>query len=176
MPAGTEVFVTFLPQESVLRTVEICVGLRGAGFTPVPHIAARGFPDVSVLDDYLTRAHGEAGVDRALVIAGDIDTPKGPFSQSLDLLQTGLLQKHGIKLVAFAGHPEGHPKAPDDVMFDALKRKIAYARESRHGRPHRHAVLFRGRAHSRLARRACAPPASTRRCASGWPARRARPR
>jgi methylenetetrahydrofolate reductase (NADPH) len=127
MPAGTEVFVTFLPQETVLRTVEICARLKQAGFTPVPHVASRGFPSVEVLDDYLSRAR-DAGVERVLVIAGDIDEPRGPFTQSLDLLQTGLVQKYGIRTVAFAGHPEGHPKANDAVMDEALRRKIAYAR------------------------------------------------
>jgi methylenetetrahydrofolate reductase (NADPH) len=127
MPPGTEVFVTFLPQESVLRTVEICARLNAAGFTPVPHVAARGFPGVDVLDDYLARAR-DAGVERVLVIAGDIDAPRGPFAQSLDLLKTGLLARHGINSVAFAGHPEGHPKAPDNVMEEALRAKLAFAR------------------------------------------------
>jgi methylenetetrahydrofolate reductase (NADPH) len=127
LPAGTEVFVTFLPQETVLRTVEICARLKAAGFTPVPHVAARGFPDINVLDDYLSRAR-DAGVDRVLVIAGDIDEPRGPFAQSLDLLNTGLVQKHGIRRVAFAGHPEGHPKADETTMIGALRDKLAYAR------------------------------------------------
>jgi methylenetetrahydrofolate reductase (NADPH) len=126
MPAGTEVFVTFLPQETVLRTVEICARLNAAGFTPVPHVAARGFPSVDVLDDYLARAR-DAGVKSVLVIAGDIDSPRGPFSQSLELLGTGLLQKHGIRSVAFAGHPEGHPKATDAIMDQALRDKLGYA-------------------------------------------------
>ena len=128
MPPATEVFVTFLPQESVLRTVEICVGLRKAGFTPVPHVAARGFPDRAVLDDYLNRARNEAAVDRVLLIAGDIDEPKGPFTCTLDLLKTGLLQKHAIRQVSFAGHPEGHPKVPQATVEQALKDKVDFAR------------------------------------------------
>lgn len=128
MPPATEVFVTFLPQENVLRTVEICVGLRKAGFTPVPHVAARGFPDKAVLDDYLNRARNEAAVDRVLLIAGDIDEPRGPFTCTLDLLKTGLLQKHAIRQVSFAGHPEGHPKASQDVIEGALKDKVDFAR------------------------------------------------
>jgi methylenetetrahydrofolate reductase (NADPH) len=129
MPPGTEVFVTFLPQETVLRTVEICARLNAAGFTPVPHVAARGFGSVDVLDDYLSRAR-DAGVRSVLVIAGDIDAPRGPFSESLQLLNTGLLQKHGIRSVAFAGHPEGHPKASNAVMDRAMREKLAYAREN----------------------------------------------
>lgn len=128
MPPATEVFVTFLPQESVLRTVEICAGLRKAGFTPVPHIAARGFPDKAVLDDYLNRARNEAAVDRVLLIAGDIDEPKGPFTCTLDLLKTGLLQRHAIRQVSFAGHPEGHPKVDQPTVEQALKDKVDFAR------------------------------------------------
>jgi methylenetetrahydrofolate reductase (NADPH) len=119
--------VTFLPQESILRTVEICARLTEAGFTPVPHIAARGFPDAAVLDDYLWRAQ-DTGVEKVLVIAGDIDVPRGPFAASLDLLKTDLLQKHGIRSVAFAGHPEGHPKAERATMEEALRAKLDFAR------------------------------------------------
>ncbi len=52
---------------------------------------------------------GEAGVRRALILAGDLDKPAGDLFDAKDLIESGLLQKHGIKQIAISGYPEGHP-------------------------------------------------------------------
>jgi methylenetetrahydrofolate reductase (NADPH) len=38
-----------------------------------------------------------------------------------------VLEKRGIKKVGMATHPEGHPRVPDEVMWPALKAKLAKA-------------------------------------------------
>jgi hypothetical protein len=79
--------------------------------------------------DFLHRASVEAEVDRVLIIGGD-DNPVGPFHASLDLLATGVVERHGITRVAFAGYPEGHP-AIDSRTLDAASPDPQVSRHSR---------------------------------------------
>jgi methylenetetrahydrofolate reductase (NADPH) len=67
-------------------------------------------------------------VQRTLMIAGDLPEPRGPFSASIEVLETGVLQKHGLRAISVAGHPEGHPVVAADVMERALKAKLDFAR------------------------------------------------
>lgn len=80
-----------------------------------------------MLDDLLGRLTGEAGVDRVLLVGGDRDAPAGPFESSLQVLQTGLLQKHGIQTTYLACYPEGHPRIDDEALAAARREKLAYA-------------------------------------------------
>ena len=64
-----------------------------------------------------------------LLIAGDQQQARGPFASSLQVLETGLPQKHGIGLIYVAGHPEGHPRVAREIMDDALKQKLAWGRD-----------------------------------------------
>ena len=129
-PRGSDVHVAYLPTDHYRQTVEVTVQLREAGYVPIPHVAARALESETALDDFLAQAAGEAGVTKALIIAGDLPRPRGPFGASLDLLKTGLLQKHGIKTIAVAGHPEGHPVVTAEEMDRALATKLAFAREN----------------------------------------------
>ncbi len=121
---GAEVFINFLPDTEHRIIVETATALRAASFTPVPHIVARAFSSTQVLDDFLSRLSGEAGVVRVLLIAGDHPKPSGPFTQSLDVIESGLLQKRGIRSIAVAGHPEGHPAVDTGTMDSALAAKF----------------------------------------------------
>jgi len=105
---GTDVTITFLPGDNYRHNVETASALRRASFNPVPHIAAREMPSREALDDFLTRARGEADVTRILLIAGDVALSKGPFRSSLDVCASGLIEARGISSVSVAGHPEGH--------------------------------------------------------------------
>ncbi len=107
--AGTDVTITFLPGDNYRHNVETAAVLRRAGFNPVPHIAAREMPTREALDDFLSRACGEADVRRVLLIAGDVAIARGPFRSSREIAASGLLETRGIRAVSIAGHPEGHP-------------------------------------------------------------------
>jgi len=127
---GTEVFLTWLPGDDPARQVAVAGAIARAGFHPAPHITARRFATQDALRDFLARAGGEAGVSRLLLIAGDQPQPQGPFESSLQVLETGLLQQHGIRLVYVAGHPEGHPRLARAVMNDALRQKLRWGRRN----------------------------------------------
>jgi methylenetetrahydrofolate reductase (NADPH) len=106
---GIDVTITFLPGDDYRHNVETAVALRRAGFNPVPHVAAREMPSRQALDDFLSRARGEADVTRILLIAGDVAAAKGPYRSSLDVCASGLIEGRGIARLSVAGHPEGHP-------------------------------------------------------------------
>ncbi len=130
LPPGTAVFISMPPGQTYHGNVALAARLRRAGFHPVPHVAARRIASRDALDEYLERAVGEAAVDSALVIAGDCERASGPFETSLALLETGLFQRHGVKRVAVAAYPEGHPRIATSVLESALAAKKGLARRS----------------------------------------------
>src|SRR3974390_1339993 len=128
---GTEVTITFLPGDNYRHNVEGAALLRRAGFSPVPHVAAREMSSREALDDFLTRARGEADVRRILLIAGDVAAAKGPFKSSLDVRASGLIEAHGIARVSVAGHPEGHPSLPSSATFGGLEAWRCWAQQTK---------------------------------------------
>ncbi|MHB8283865.1 MAG: methylenetetrahydrofolate reductase [Caulobacteraceae bacterium] len=121
---GAEVFIAALPNDKVDELVAACVQLRRAGLTPVPHLVARNVPDRPALDLLLRRLAQEAGLDRCLILGGDRDKPAGDYLSSLQLLQTGLIQKHGIERIFIGCYPEGHPKISDQALDEARTAKL----------------------------------------------------
>jgi methylenetetrahydrofolate reductase (NADPH) len=132
---GSEVFLPWLPGDEAAHQVQVARAIAQAGFHPVPHIAVRRLKSERELSEFLARAAGEASVSRLLVIAGDVDQPNGPFGSSLDALVSGLPQQHGIKQIYVAGHPEGHPRVPREIMDEALRQKLAWGRQEECSEP-----------------------------------------
>ena len=124
---GATVFITFLPGSSFADTIAVAGRLRREGFNPVPHFAARSVPSRTFLDESLARLAGDAGVDQALLIGGALNQPLGEFSNTMELLDTGLFDKYGIGRIGIAGHPEGSPDIPDAQIRAALAWKNAFA-------------------------------------------------
>jgi methylenetetrahydrofolate reductase (NADPH) len=127
---GTEVYIAFVPGETHHAVIATATGLRAAGFVPVPHVTARGIASYTQLGDFLGRLAGEAGVSRALVIAGDLEQPAGPYHTSLELLQTGLFQQYGIRRIGLACYPEAHRRIDAGLLEQALLDKIELARSA----------------------------------------------
>lgn len=129
-PSGTPVYLSALPGRALAETIEQASALRNAGFEPVPHLAARNIESRSALDAFLARLAGEAQVRRILVIAGDRDGPSGPFADAREIIEGGLLQKHGITDVGISGYPEGHPRIRLETLDRALAAKVEAAEQS----------------------------------------------
>ena len=125
---GTQVAVTFLPGEEMEQRVEAAKLVRELGFEPIVHLSARRLTSVEELDNYLARITGEAGVKRVFLIAGDPPEPEGPFEDSLQVIESGLLEKHGIAIAGVGGHPEGHPNVSKADLWVWMERKIAALR------------------------------------------------
>jgi methylenetetrahydrofolate reductase (NADPH) len=127
LPKGTSVYVSAVPTRRAEEAVGHALRLRQSGFEPVPHLAVRTFSSVGEVDRFLARLTSEAGVRQLLVIGGDRDPPVGALRSALDVIDSGLLQRHGIREVGVAGYPQGHPKIPGPELDRALADKIAAA-------------------------------------------------
>jgi len=127
---GATVAVTFLPGSDYAATVAVARRLRAEGFEPSPHIAARSITGEAVLRDFLARLRGEAGVTRAVVLAGAVDKALGPYDSSMAVLESGLLDEFGITTIGVAGHPEGSPDISDEALAAALQFKNDLAERS----------------------------------------------
>ena len=125
---GTTVNVTFLPGSDPMDTVAVAQRLHNDGMKPVPHLAARSLKDADQLDALLSAFTKQAGVSEVLVIGGGVDNPVGQFASSIEVLNTGLIQKYGINDIGVAGHPEGSPDISDDEIVEALALKNELAK------------------------------------------------
>jgi methylenetetrahydrofolate reductase (NADPH) len=125
---GTEVYIAFVPGETHHAVVATAVGLRDAGFVPVPHVTARGVASYTQLDDFLGRLAGQAGVSRALVVGGDLEQPAGPYRSTLELLQTGLFERYGFRRIGLACYPEAHHRIEAGLLEQALLAKLELVR------------------------------------------------
>jgi methylenetetrahydrofolate reductase (NADPH) len=131
LPAGTSVYVAFVPGEDWRDVVVAACRIRAANLTPVPHLPARSITGEAELEAFLHQLTDRAGVDQVLAIGGGLDQPQGPFASSLALLETGLLERHGIRTIGVAGHPEGEPALRLPGVTTTHAQKVAYARRSK---------------------------------------------
>ena len=129
LPATTCVYVPSLPGLPLSRTLEVLGAIRAAGLDPVPHVSARRVPGRDELRDFLKRATHEFGVHRVMLIGGDERAPRGPYRDSLEILEEGVLAASGVKEIGVAGYPEGHPAIPAREIGAAFEKKLKLARE-----------------------------------------------
>lgn len=124
---GTRVSVTFLPGSDFADSIATAKRLKAEGFLPAPHFTARSTPDLATFEDWLKRMQDEVGVDEAVVLGGGVTHPVGALDNAMQLLETGLFEKHGITRLGVAGHPEGSPDIAPGLVSEALARKNDYA-------------------------------------------------
>ncbi|MBW0148139.1 methylenetetrahydrofolate reductase [Marinobacter sp. CAU 1620] len=127
LPAGTPVYVPFLPSGQFDDTLAACARLLALGMQPVPHLPARMVESQWQLEDWLGRLQ-DSQVDRLLLIAGDRDTVAGPFPDTLAVLESGILSRFRFHGIGFAAHPDGHPRVDRATLTRALDIKQEYAR------------------------------------------------
>jgi methylenetetrahydrofolate reductase (NADPH) len=130
LPPGTNVYITALPGADLEDLVVAAAAARDAGYSPVPHLTARAIAGPAQLDGLLGRLVERAAVDDVLVVAGGAKQVAGEYTSSIQILRSGLLERHGIARAGVAGHPEGSPDIAPEVVLAALDEKNAFARES----------------------------------------------
>lgn len=129
IPQGERIYITDIGTASEEMIAAAARKITGKGYEAVPHIPARRFQSARAFENRIRTLTGECGVTSILAIAGEADRP-GPFSSTLDLLETGLFDQCGIKHIAIAGHPEGAPDIKTETIRSFLLRKNEIARES----------------------------------------------
>ncbi|MEZ5767650.1 MAG: methylenetetrahydrofolate reductase [Paracoccaceae bacterium] len=131
MAPGTRVYIAHIegtPFEDMLGAAK---RLAAEGFEVMPHFPARIIADAAMLEDWIKAYAGEAGVREALVLAGGLAQPLGAFDSAMQLLETGLFEKHGYRRLHVAGHPEGNrdidPAGGTAAVDAAVRWKQEYA-------------------------------------------------
>lgn len=120
---GTVISIPYLASEDDDARLAAVRTVRELGFEPMPHLSARRIASQLALERFMDRAADEAGVERCLLIAGDLAAPAGPFADSAAIIATGLLERCGIKHVGVGGHPEGHPVMAPEQRWQTLQHK-----------------------------------------------------
>ena len=108
LPSGTNVYIAHIEGTPIDDVVATAARLGDQGFDVMPHLPARCIDSAATLDRWLGRYRQEAGVERALLIAGGMAKVAGPFASTIDMMATGLFEKHGFTRLHVAGHPEGN--------------------------------------------------------------------
>jgi methylenetetrahydrofolate reductase (NADPH) len=129
LPADTCVYIPSLPGLPLTRTLEAVAAIRAAGLDPVPHVSARRVLDRAEFESFLKEAVKRHSVHRVLLLGGDEPRAKGPFNDSLEILESGILANSGVREIGVAGYPEGHPRIPAASLVSAFERKLRLTRD-----------------------------------------------
>ena len=130
LPKGTPIFIALIDPADVGGQLTAAAALRKAGLEPIPHVPARFILDETELKNRIGALAGEAGVTQMLALGGGAPTPMGKFDAAIQLLQTDVFQKNGVKRIGVAGHPEGNSDITkvhgEAVLLKALGEKQAW--------------------------------------------------
>lgn len=130
IPAGTPINIAFLGNEGHSQRINAARVIRRCGFEPVPIISSRRLRSVEDLDQLLNALADEAGASHFLFVGGDPSAPAGPFTDSLALLESGVLKRHDIRSAGIVAYPEGHPKIAMESLWRSLRWKYNFLRDA----------------------------------------------
>ncbi|HEY6618245.1 MAG TPA: methylenetetrahydrofolate reductase [Steroidobacteraceae bacterium] len=129
LPAESSIYISHVPTATLAQVVKTALAVQAAGFQATPHLVARriNYPET------LRSALGELvahGVEQVLLVAGDTEHATGEFESTIEVFESGLIEKSGIKRVGVAGYPEGQRGIGHTMLGNALKIKQAFADRS----------------------------------------------
>lgn len=123
---NTTVNVTYLVGADIDESVSICKRLADANMNPVAHVPSRAFASLIDVEDYLVQLK-DVGVKELLLLGGGADVPKGELHESMQILESGLIQKYEFSKIGVAAHPEGHPDINPNDLQKAILQKAEWA-------------------------------------------------
>ena len=125
LPKKTTIYVAHLEDTPVEEMFFTCKRLISEGMAPMPHIPPRIIRNTGELEDWV-KEYSSLGVNQSLLLAGN-GKPKGELFNSIQMLETGIFEKHAFKKIQIAGHPEGNKDIDKDGSLEktinALKIK-----------------------------------------------------
>jgi methylenetetrahydrofolate reductase (NADPH) len=127
--AGTAVYVDHPAKATLGQVVQASLAVQRSGFRATPHIVARRIPNTQTLRLALDELRA-GNVEQILLVAGDVEQPAGEFSSTLDMLESGILERSGISRIGVAGHPEGNKSVGPMLLWDALRIKQLFAQRT----------------------------------------------
>ncbi|HWH26697.1 MAG TPA: methylenetetrahydrofolate reductase [Pseudolysinimonas sp.] len=131
IPAGTRINVTYLGNEDLPMRLTASKAVKDFGFRPVPHISARRLESQEQLEEFLGALRDNGTVESVFAVGGDPETPMGPYDNSAELIESGVLPSFGVQDVSIAGHPEGHPDVSNEILWEALDAKYKTLKEQK---------------------------------------------
>jgi len=126
-PEGTRVYITDVGADSAETINAGAKRVNQFGYVAVPHFASRRLSTHAALEHRISMLTSDAGVEDVLVIGGGLEQQAGDFGSTMEVIDTGLFDRYGIKKMGVAGHPEGSPDFDDAAAEEALKLKKAFA-------------------------------------------------
>ncbi len=133
LPKGTRVYIAHLAGTPIDEMLTTAKRISEQGFAVMPHFPARIIADKNTLENWVQR-YADIGISQALLLAGGVTTPEGDFSDSMQLLSTGIFDKYGFERLHVAGHPEGNrdidPSGGDKAVMDAISWKDDFQNRS----------------------------------------------
>ena len=120
LPAGTRVYIAHIEGTPIEDMVATAARLNADGYKVMPHFPARIIKDRATLANWIAMYQGEADVKQALLLAGGVAEPHGDFTDSMQLMETGLFDEAGFERLHVAGHPEGNR----DIDTDGKRLKV----------------------------------------------------
>ena len=114
LPEDTRIYIAHIEGVPIDEMVETAKRISNEGFNVMPHFPARIIKDKIILEDWINRYQGEAGIEQALLLAGGVNKPQGVYENSMQLIETELFEKYSFKHLHFAGHPEGNKDIDND--------------------------------------------------------------
>lgn len=131
---GSRVFVALVDPSHLEDQYAAVAAIRAAGLEPVPHVPARFVVNEDDLKRRIERLAKAGDVKTYLVLGGGAPEPVGDYHCALQLMETGVFEANGARILGVAGHPEGNTditKVHGEAMLaTALKQKQAYIREN----------------------------------------------
>ncbi len=124
IPAGTRINVTYLANEDTHLRLAAVRAVKSFGFVPVAHISARRLASQAALAEFLAGLRAAGASENVFVVSGDPAIPEGPYADSLAVVESGLLDRYGVRHVGISGYPEGHPGIADPVLWSAMRHKV----------------------------------------------------
>ena len=125
VPVDCAVTVTASPSKGLDVTFDLAERLGKAGYTAVPHLAARMVSGRSELEEICARLTA-AGITTIFVPGGDAETV-GTYPDALALLEDLKELGSPFEHVGITGYPESHPSIHDDLTVQSMWDKRRYA-------------------------------------------------
>jgi len=129
LPDGTRVYIAHIEGTPIEDMVATAKRLNADGYRVMPHFPARIIKDKATLADWIARYQGEADVKQALLLAGGVTSPHGDFSDSMQLMETGLFDQAGFERLHVAGHPEGNRDIDTDGTMTGVTAALKWKNE-----------------------------------------------
>ena len=129
LPPGTEVSVTASPAKTLEDTWSLSRDLFEMGMKPIPHLAARMITSRNQLR-MLIEQLPDIGASEIFLVAGDAPEPFGPFTDSLQALETILELNHGLTHIGVSAYPDSHSLIDSRVLSESLHKKEAFLQAS----------------------------------------------